>query len=79
MFLQVSVILFTGGAWSWGVWSRGCAFPGGGVSGPGRGAYWRPPTTATAAGGTHPTGMHSCRKLFHVFNVIYFKFDTYTL
>ena len=34
------------------VWSRG-------VSGPG-GAWWRPPPTATAAGGTHPTGMHSC-------------------
>ena len=24
------------------------------------GAWWRPPKTATAAGGTHPTGMHSC-------------------
>ena len=23
-------------------------------------AWWRPPRTATAAGGTHPTGMHSC-------------------
>ena len=22
-------------------------------------AWWRPPGTATAAGGTHPTGMHS--------------------
>ena len=35
-----------GGAWSGGV-----------------GAWWKhpPPTpTATAAGGTHPTGMHSC-------------------
>ena len=30
-----------------------------GVPGPG-GAWWRPPGTATAAGGTHPTGMHSC-------------------
>ena len=47
----------------------GCLVPGGclfwGVSGP-RGvsapdrARWRPPGTATAAGGTHPTGMHSC-------------------
>ena len=28
--------------------------------GPG-GAWWRhPPGTATAVGGTHPTGMHSC-------------------
>ena len=43
--------------------------PGGGVSAPGGvwsqgGACWRPthptPGTATAAGGTHPTGMHSC-------------------
>ena len=23
-------------------------------------AWWRPPGTATAAGGMHPTGMHSC-------------------
>ena len=35
---------------------------GGGVPGPG-GAWWRPPRMATAAGGTHPTGMHSC---FHI-------------
>ena len=30
-----------------------------GGSGPG-GAWWRPPRTATDAGGTHPTGMQSC-------------------
>ena len=43
---------------------RGGAWPGGvsaprGVPAPG-GAWWRPPSprTATAAGGTHPTGMH---------------------
>ena len=57
MFLQVSVILFTGGgAWSGGVSApkRGCLVPGGGVPG------GDPPPTATAAGGTHPTGMHSC-------------------
>ena len=53
-----------GGAWPGGsaargvgVWSRGClvwGVPGlGGVCG-------EPPVTATAAGGTHPTGMHSC-------------------
>ena len=24
------------------------------------GGVWRPPMTATAVGGTHPTGMHSC-------------------
>ena len=47
-----------------GVWSRGVPAPG--RSGPGvparGGAWWRPPRTATAAGGTHPTGMHSCFK-----------------
>ena len=32
---------------------------GGGVPAPG-GAWWRPPPTAIAASGTHPTGMHSC-------------------
>ena len=45
-----------GGACSWRVWSQG-------------GAWWRspqevpggdPPKKATAAGGMHPTGMHSC-------------------
>ena len=36
-----------GGAWSWGgAWSGGM--------------FGDPPGTATAAGGTHPTGMHSC-------------------
>ena len=47
--------------------SGGCLLPGGvclrggvGGSAPGGGcAWWRPPK-ATAAGGTHPTGMHSC-------------------
>ena len=43
----------SGGVWSRGVWSRG-------VCSGGEGAWWRPPRTATAAGGTHPTGMHSC-------------------
>ena len=46
-----------GGAWSGG------SGPGGsgsrGVPGLG-GAWWRPTRIATAAGGTHPTGMHSC-------------------
>ena len=43
----------------WGVWSWGVPGPGG--SGPrGVGAWWRTPLVATAAGGTHPTGMHSC-------------------
>ena len=37
---------------------RGCLVLGG-VPGLG-GAWWRPPRTATAADGTHPTGMHSC-------------------
>ena len=39
--------LVHGGAWSRRVWSRG-------------GAWWRPPPMATAAGGAHPTEMHSC-------------------
>ena len=52
-----------GEVWSWGVLARG-------VPGP-RGCAWswgvpggHPPGTATAAGGTHPTGMHSCCKEF---------------
>ena len=66
MFLQVSVILFTGGV----AWSRGGGAPG--VPGPRgmclvrQGGAWsqgvcfggclvETPRTATAAGGTHPT------------------------
>ena len=48
----------------WGVCSRReVPGPGGLLSGVcswGGDAWWRPPRTATAAGGTHPTGMHSC-------------------
>ena len=33
-----------------------------------------PPPTATAAGGTHPTGMHSCYLLF--FHFIYFSLSS---
>ena len=59
MFLQLSVILFTGGVpgLGGGVWSRGVPAPGwqGCV-------WWRPPRTATAAAGMHPTEMHSCLK-----------------
>ena len=46
-----------GGAWS----GEGVSAPGG--SAPEWGAWWRPPQTATAAGGTHPTGMHSCLRM----------------
>ena len=35
-----------------GLLQGGCLLQGG--------ALWRPPGTATAAGLTHPTGMHSC-------------------
>ena len=49
----------TGGVCSWGglVPGGGGLLPGG--SGPGV-PGGDPPGTATAAGGTHPTGMHSC-------------------
>ena len=42
--------LFQGGLFPGGCHLRGDACSGG----------WRPPVTATAAGGTHPSGMHSC-------------------
>ena len=41
-----------GGVPGWG----GCLVWGPGLGG----ALWRPPGMATAASGTHPTGMHSC-------------------
>ena len=46
--------LVLGGAWSrgGGAWSGGACSQGGGLV--------ETPPTATAAGGTHPTGMHSC-------------------
>ena len=53
-------------------WSReGCLVRGGllrkrGAWSGGGGAWWRPPPTATAAGGTHPTGMHSCFKYIQI-------------
>ena len=43
-----------GGVWSWVV-----PDPGGGAA-PGGCLVETPPGTATAAVGTHPTGMHSC-------------------
>ena len=43
----------------WGVCSWGRGVCSGGV--PGK----DPPGTATAVGGTHPTGMHSCFKEVH--------------
>ena len=46
-----------------GVPGPGGLVPGGCVV-PGGGAWWRPPQTATAVGGTHPTGMHSCSSYF---------------
>ena len=58
IFSQTSVILST----------VGCLVPGGllpgglllGGPGPGGLPDGDPPRTATAVGGTHPTGMHSC-------------------
>ena len=54
MFLQVSVILFGGGCLV-----LGGLVPGGSCSGRGV-CLVETPRTATAAGGTHPTRMHSC-------------------
>ena len=66
MFLQVSVILFTGGAGPRGSLAWGEPGPGGYLVPGGRGAWWRPPPQmATAARGTHPTGMHSCGGYFY--------------
>ena len=53
---------WSGGVWSWGVHGAGEVWSGGLVpcflvQG---GTWWRPPKTATAARGTHPTRMHSC-------------------
>ena len=49
------MILSTGGSGPGGC-SGGCLLPGRGVPG----GDPPPPGTATAAGGTYPTGVHSC-------------------
>ena len=54
MFLQACVILFRGG-----LVPGGGSGPGGGGSGPRGVPGGDPPRMATAAVGTHPTGMHS--------------------
>ena len=46
---------------------EGCLVPGGLLRGGGGGLPGGdPPRTATAAGGTHPTGMHSCYQYFSI-------------
>ena len=65
-----------GDAWSGGCLVGGVPGPGGawlgGVPGPGGGGglHQMPPWTATAAGGTHLTGMHSCwrKKYYEKYN-----------
>ena len=60
------VCLSTGGGESM---VRGGGWSGWGLDGPGGWIVETPPS-ATAAGGTHPTGMHSCLlKLFKKFNM----------
>ena len=73
VFTRVCHSVHRGGCFHGGVPARGVPVPGGsaprGVPTLGgacsRGGVclqgvWRPPLTATVAGGTHPTGMHSC-------------------
>ena len=59
-----------GGVWSWEVCSWGVPGPSGvcsrGVPGSWGGLCGEPSGTATAVGGTHPTGMHSCLKCYLV-------------
>ena len=62
MFLHLSVILFTGG---------GGVHPPADTPLPGR--QPPPPEMATAADGTHPTGMHSCFYLDWL--VFWFNYD----
>ena len=73
MFLQLSVILFTGGESTWAgtppgqVHPPAGATPWAGTLPPGR---YTPPAMkfgyGQQAGGTHPTGMHSCYKYYYV-------------
>ena len=71
MFLQLSVIMFTGGGVSEQTPPRQTSPPGQtspprqtppGRTPPGQ----TPPETATAADGTHPTGMHSSKLILRM-------------
>ena len=63
-------LLPRGCAWSKGVcsqggaWSRGVCSQRGAGWGVWSGGVWISPLMATAAGGTHPTGMNSCDLTF---------------
>ena len=67
LFSQVSVCPRGGRAWWWGCAWQGACVAVGGVRGWGdvwqEGAYVAG-EMATAVGGAHPTGMHSCFKIF---------------
>ena len=63
----------SGGAWSWGVSGLGVPGPRGVWSG---GPGGDPPPMATAAGGTHPTGMHSYFNSFLNIKTVYFRMVT---
>ena len=78
MFSQASVILFTGGVSALGcVWQT----PPPQADAPHQadtplpGACWgTPPLVATAADGTHPTGMHSCSSKYILHMYWYFAY-----
>ena len=62
MFSHLSVIMSTGGVSQHALRERGAVMKGGGGD-VAKGVYTpiqTQPETATKAGGTHPTGMHSC-------------------
>ena len=91
VFTGVCDSVHRGGACSWGVSGPvGVSAPGGlAGSGPwgrdacsreGQGvAWWRPPRKATAAGGTHPTGMHSCLLFLWLLTLQIRRILTFTL
>ena len=63
-----------GGSSRWGAYSGGVPALGGVCSG----GVWRLPVTATAADGTHPTGMHSCLPVYFNSNPL-LTFSTYVV
>ena len=64
MFLHLSVIMFTGGGVSEQTPPRQTSPPR--QTPPGQTPPGPPPETATAADGTHPTGMHSSKLILRM-------------
>ena len=71
------VCMAGGHAWQGGMLGRGHAWQRGAYMA--KGACMHVGETATEAGSTHPTGMHSCSKVISVFPIFHAVLDKFVL